>query len=62
MNVPGEFRESPIDAAMVSATKTALADHGLKVLDVELARITEDCDPRSFEAACELGGELGASI
>jgi sugar phosphate isomerase/epimerase len=34
---------------------------GLKVLDIELARITEDCDPRSFEAACELGGELGAT-
>ena len=61
MNVPGEFRESPIDKAMVSATKTALRTTGLKVLDIELARITEDCDPRSFEAACELGGELGAS-
>ena len=61
MNVPGEFRESPIDTAMVSATKTALQTTGLKVLDIELARITEDCDPRSFEAACALGGELGAT-
>ncbi|MDO7624596.1 MAG: sugar phosphate isomerase/epimerase, partial [Loktanella sp.] len=47
--------------AMVAATKTALKTTGLKVLDVELARITEDCDPREFEAACELGGELGAT-
>ena len=60
MNVPGEFAESPVDKQMVHATKTALATTGLKVLDVELARITEDCDPRSFEPACELGGELGA--
>ena len=60
MNVPGEFAESPVDKQMVRATKTAIATTGLKVLDVELARITEDCDPRSFEPACELGGELGA--
>lgn len=61
MNVPGEFREDPIDTAMVAATKTALRTTGLKVLDIEIARITEDCDPRSFEAACALGGELGAT-
>ncbi|RED18824.1 sugar phosphate isomerase/epimerase family protein [Pontivivens insulae] len=61
MNVPGEFRESPIDKAMVSATKTALQSTGLKVLDIELARVTEDCDPRTFERAFELGGELGAT-
>jgi sugar phosphate isomerase/epimerase len=60
MNVPGEFAESPVDRQMVQATKTALRTTGLQVLDVELARITEDCDPRSFERACELGGELGA--
>ncbi|MGB1235272.1 MAG: sugar phosphate isomerase/epimerase family protein [Planktomarina sp.] len=61
MNVPGEFRESPIDAQMIAATKTALNTTGLKVLDVELARITEDCDPREFERACEIGAEFGAS-
>ena len=60
MNVPGEFAESPVDKAQVQATKTALASTGLKVLDVEIARITEDCDPRNFERALELGGELGA--
>ena len=61
MNVKGEFTQSPIGKAQVQATKTALATTGLKVLDIELARITEDCDPRSFERALELGGELGAS-
>lgn len=60
MNVPGEFAESPVDSAMIAAIKTALQTTGLKVLDVELARITEDCDPRNFERACEVGGELGA--
>ncbi len=60
MNVPGEFIDSPLDRAQVQAIRTALATTGLEVLDIELARITEDCDPRGFEAALELGGELGA--
>jgi sugar phosphate isomerase/epimerase len=60
MHVPGEFTQSPISKAQVQATKTALSTTGLKVLDIELARITEDCDPRSFERALDLGGELGA--
>jgi len=60
MHVPGEFTQSPIDSAQVQATKTALETTGLKVLDVELARVTEDCNPRDFERALELGGELGA--
>ena len=60
MHVPGEFTRSPVDKLQVQATKTALATTGLEVLDVELARITEDVDPRSFERALELGGELGA--
>ena len=51
MNVPGEFAHSPLDKAQVQATKTALETTGLKVLDIELARITEDCNPREFEAA-----------
>lgn len=60
MNVPGEFRQSPVEKAQVQATKTALASTGLQVLDIEIARITEDVDPRGFEAALEIGGELGA--
>ncbi len=60
MNVKGEYACYPADKKLVQATKTALASTGLSVLDVELARITDDCDPRNFEAALELGGELGA--
>ena len=60
MNVPGEFTQSAVSRSQVQATRTALATTGLEVLDIELARITEDCDPRSFEPSLELGGELGA--
>ena len=60
MNVQGEFTQSPLDKAQVQATKTAISTTGLQVLDIEIARITEDCDPRDFEPAFEFGGELGA--
>ena len=60
MHVPGEFTQSPVEKSQVQATKTALKTTGLKVLDVELARLTEDVDPRNFIPALELGGELEA--
>ena len=50
----------PEDRAGVRAMKTALDVTGIKVLDIELARITEVCDPPSFEPAIELGAEIGA--
>ena len=59
-NIPGEFRQPPLDRAQVQAFKTALSTTGIEVLDVEIARITEDCDPKLFQPALELGGELGA--
>ena len=60
MNIPGEFACVPEDRALVQATKTALKTTGIQVLDMELARITDDCDPKSFEPAMALGAELGA--
>ncbi len=60
MHVPGEFTQSPVGKSQVQATKTALKTTGLKVIDVELARLTEDVDPRNFIPALELGGELEA--
>lgn len=60
MHVPGEFACPPEDRAGVRAMKTALDVTGIKVLDIELARITEVCDPPSFEPAFELGAEIGA--
>ena len=60
MNVPGEFERSPLDPAQIQALETAIDTTGLQVLDIELARITEDCDPRDFEGAFELGARLNA--
>ena len=60
MHVPGEFTQSPVGKSQIQATKTALKTTGLKVLDVELARLTEDVNPRDFVPALELGGELEA--
>lgn len=60
MHVDGEFACLPNDKSLVQATKYALNTTGIKVLDIELARITDDCDPRDFVQAIELGGELEA--
>jgi len=60
IKVPGEFTESPMTTSQVQAFKTALATTGIQVLDIELARITEDVNPSSFEPALEIGGEIGA--
>lgn len=60
MKVAGEFPCFPEDKQLVAATKHALAVTGLKVFEIELARITEDCNPSSFEHAMALGAELGA--
>ena len=60
MHVPGEFTQPPVGKSQIQATKTALKTTGLKVLDVELARLTEDVNPRDFVPALELGGELEA--
>src|SRR5579872_4149547 len=49
------------DKAAVRAIKTRLAETGIRLLDIELARILPDADPKSclpaFEAAAELGGQ-----
>ena len=60
MHVADEFQVSPLDLSQKKALKTALSVTGIKVLDIEIARITEDCDPRKFEPAFEFGGEIGA--
>jgi sugar phosphate isomerase/epimerase len=48
------------DKNLLARTKTALADWGVKLLDIELARILPDMNPKvyvpAFEAAAELGG------
>jgi sugar phosphate isomerase/epimerase len=60
MGVPGEQPFSPADKAMIRKTKIALEETGVKVLDLELARILADQDPKTYLAAMEAGAELGA--
>ena len=49
------------DRNLLKRTKTALTDTGLKLLDIELARVLPNLDPKvylpAFEAAAELGGK-----
>lgn len=45
---------------MLRQTKSALSETGLKVLDIELARIADDVDVKSYIPALETAAELGA--
>lgn len=44
---------------LLRQTKTALADTGMKLLDIELARIYDGVDPKSYLPALEVAAELG---
>ncbi|GAB3469357.1 TIM barrel protein [Actinophytocola sediminis] len=48
------------DPALLRETTARLADTGVRVLDIELARVGPHDDPRSFQRYLELGAELGA--
>ena len=48
------------DPALMRSTKARLAATGIEVLDIELARISPDENPRDFERFLEAGAELGA--
>jgi sugar phosphate isomerase/epimerase len=61
MGLPGEpnyaLAENP---QMLKQTKAALASTGLKVHDIELARVFDGVKPRDYLPAMEVGAELGA--
>jgi len=61
MGLPGEpnyaLAENP---EMLRQTKRALASTGLKVHDIELARIHDDMHPTKYLPAMEVAAELGA--
>lgn len=48
------------DPELFKATKQALKDYGMQLMDIELARVREDLDT-NFDAAFEKGAELGAT-
>ena len=49
-----------MDQAAMRATKAAMADTGVRVLDVEFFRLTPETDVASFERSVAVGAELGA--
>jgi len=48
------------NAQMLRQTRTALRSTGLRVHDVELAKIADATDPRAYLPAMEIAAELGA--
>lgn len=48
------------DRSMMQEAKNRLSDTGLRVLDIELARIPPETEPETYLPLLEAGGELGA--
>lgn len=63
MNRPGEPRYPLAEApGLLRRTKRALAETGVRLLDVEVAQITEDFDPRGYLPPLDVAAELGAQF
>ena len=60
MGVPGEAACLPLEKQMIQKTKAALDETGIKLLDIELARILVDRNPKTYVPAMEAAAELGA--
>jgi sugar phosphate isomerase/epimerase len=61
LRLPGEpLYEMHIDRALFRETKTALDSTGVRVLDIELARIVDGRDPVEYVPAMEAAVALGA--
>lgn len=61
MGLPGEPNyDLASNKEMLKQTKTALSQTGIKVHDIELARIYDGVDIKSYAPAMEVAAELGA--
>ena len=60
LGLPGEQPGLPGDPELLRKTKAALDETGIKLLDIELARILADVDPKTYVPAMETAAELGA--
>ncbi|MFT3862122.1 sugar phosphate isomerase/epimerase family protein [Micropruina sp.] len=58
--LPGTDHSLARNPALLHATREALAETGLPVHDIELARIADDVDPDSYEAELAIGAAIGA--
>jgi sugar phosphate isomerase/epimerase len=61
MGVPGEVPCLPGDREMLRKIRAALQETGVKLHDIELARILKDVEPIGYVPAMEAAAELGAS-
>lgn len=60
MGLPGEPNyDLALNREMLRQTKTALASTGVKLHDIELARIYDGLDPKKYLPAFEVAAELG---
>lgn len=60
MGLPGEPNYALAENKdLLQATKTAFASTGIKLLDIELARIHDGVDPKKYLPAMEVAAELG---
>jgi sugar phosphate isomerase/epimerase len=60
MGLPGEPNFALAESKeLLQQTKQALADTGIKLLDIELARIYDGVDPKRYLPAMEVAAELG---
>ena len=61
MGLPGELNFGlSRDAGLLRDTRTALSETGIRLLDIECARIDEKTDLQRFLPEFEIGAELGA--
>ena len=60
MGVKGECPRSLLEKDMLDATFNALRTTGIQVHDIELLRITDDCDIESYRETLDVGARLGA--
>ena len=59
--LPGDDYSLATNPTLLAQTRAALADTGIPVHDIELARIVEGLDPRVYEPEIAVGAELGAT-
>jgi sugar phosphate isomerase/epimerase len=60
MGLPGEPNyDLAANKEMLKQTKRALEDTGIKLLDIELARVYDGVDPKRYLPAMEVAAELG---
>lgn len=62
MNLPNEpLFQFDLDRKLFREIRTALDKEGMKIMDIELARVREDINIDSYESAFAAGAELGAT-